>query len=62
MWVYFHIGLTNTADWIIETHIHSASRGCFWNVRNIAVSSVTDVNKAARLINDTLSGNMEYTT
>ncbi len=39
---------TKTADWIIENaHSFSASRRCFWNVRNIAVSQVPAVHKAA---------------
>ncbi len=45
-WI-FRIGLNKTADWIIvNAHSFSASRRCFWNIRNIAVSPVTAVNKA----------------
>ncbi len=40
---FFALVWIKTADWIIEMHIH---RKYFWNVRNIAVSPVTDVNKA----------------
>ncbi len=48
---FSHWSESKIADWIIEMHFHSlpvgGGGGGFWNISNIAVSSVTAVNKAA---------------